>query len=127
MGESEAKSGDEMRIAAGIMLMILGVALLSLEVFLLVDIGIGAYGPSFDIFMIVFSAFSVTGGVLCLKRRYWGVCFASALFSALFMIFYLANWADGLIWLTCFFTIQGTLPIIFVCLRRRDWQKSQAS
>ena len=112
-----------MRIAAGIMLIILGMALLSVQVFVLIDIGIGAYDLSFDLFMIIFSAFFVTGGVLCLKRRYWGVCFASALFSVFFMIFYLAGSPYGLNWLAWFFTILGTLPIIFVCIRKREWQE----
>lgn len=122
-----------MRKAAGIVLTIYGAASLFF--------GVGGLLSEFRhisepvliiLFLVVFNAFIITGGVFCLKRKYWKLCFASALLAVLMMIYwiygftrfrfppplfppYLASYLLVLI-------ITGTLPIIFVCLRRSEWQ-----
>ena len=126
---------DEMRIAAGILMTSVGIALLVIFVPILSEHGIHTYDlPFFNLVMIISALFSVTGGVFCLKRKYWRACFASALLLLVLsglLIFVLSvlsslgNEYTPPSW--SWFPIPvGILPIIFVCLRRREWQKSQA-
>ena len=112
-----------MRIAAGILLIVLGMVLLISFVPVLIDYG--GYDLGFDLFVIIASVFIVTGGVFCLMRKVWGLCFASALVAILFMIIWLMGSRLAETWLTWLISIVGTLPIIFVCVRRREWQESQ--
>ena len=112
-----------MRTAAGILLIVLGMVLLISFVYVLIDYG--GYGPAVDLLAIIASVFIVTGGVFCLMRKVWGLCFASALVAILFMIFWLMGSRLAETWLTWLISIVGTLPIIFVCVRRREWQESQ--
>ena len=88
----------------------------------------GAYDPEFTLLIITAAVFLITGGVFCLRRRYWKVCFASTLF--LFIPLYL--WSivlpdalPRLGWLGWVFMSAGILPIIFVCLGKREWQKKE--
>jgi hypothetical protein len=124
-----------MRIAAGTLMIVVGIALLVNFVPLLIEDGIATYDlPFFNLVMVISALFSVTGGVFCLKRKYWGVCFASALLLfvltalLIFILSVLCSLGNeytppGWSW----FPIPvGILPIIFVCLRRREWQESQA-
>ena len=112
-----------MRKAAGIMLIIFGMFLLIGFVSVLIDYG--SYNLAFDLFTIIASVFIVTGGVFCLMRKVWGLCFASTLVALLFMIFWLMGSFLAETWLTWLVSIMGTLPIIFVCVRKREWQESQ--
>jgi hypothetical protein len=63
-----------MRIAAGILMLILGVILLVSLVLLFIATGIPALGLALDLLEILWAALLVIGGVFCLKRRYWTVC-----------------------------------------------------
>jgi hypothetical protein len=87
-----------------------------------------------NVFLMVCGAFIVTGGVFCLKRRYWGLCLASGLIAALIgispvvealvrgiplplimQIRYRMNWV---IWLL----VGGAVvSIIFIIRRRKEW------
>jgi hypothetical protein len=112
-----------MRQAAGIMLMILGALMLVGCVVVLIDYGIDVYDPVFNIFFMICGAFLVTGGIFCLMKKYWGPCLASALLAIFIMIRWLIDSYTSLTWLDWIYSILGTLPIIFVCLRRREWQE----
>lgn len=119
-----------MRKAAGILMIIFGVArLIPLVLLDLRYSGIHASGDPYFLSFFISAAFVVTGGVFCLKRRYWKLCFSSALVAVLLIVYYVAGGAystaasSGLFWL---FTAMGTLPIIFVSLRKREWAQSQA-
>jgi len=113
-----------MRIAAGILLIVVGMFLLSSFVSVLIDYG--SYELAFDLFVIIASVFIVTGGVFCLMRKVWGLCLASALVTLFIMIVWLVGLRFAQTWLTWLMSIAGTLPIIFVSVRKKDWQKSQA-
>ena len=126
---------DELRIAAGILMIIVGIALLVNFIPLLIQYGFGTFDLPFSNLVTVISAlFSVTGGVFCLKRKYWAVCFASALLLLvltallIFILSILCSLGNeytppGWSW----FPIPvGILPIIFVCLRKREWSESEA-
>ena len=126
-----------MRKAAGIMLMIYGAASLCFSVGGIMSEFRHVREPVLTIlFLVVFYAFTVTGGVFCVKRKYWRLCFTSALLAVLMMI----NW---IYWYTRFsfpppflpsflvsyvllLVVTGTLSIIFVCIRKREWQEISA-
>ena len=124
-----------MRIAAGILMIVVGIALLVNFVPLLIEHGIGTYDlPFSNLAMVISASLFVTGGVFCLRRKYWKVCFASSLLllvlSALllFILSVLCSLGNeytppGWSW----FPIPvGILPIVFVCLRKREWSESKA-
>jgi hypothetical protein len=128
-----------MRKAAGILLILYGeLSLFVFGVVLFTHLHIFVFGP-FDTLFIISAAFTVTGGVFYLKRNYWKLCFASALFAVLMMIFLMLGIVEfpEILWLPCFspllqpwwawpFIITWALPIIFVCIKKREWSESQA-
>ena len=81
------------------------------------------------LFLVVFFAFIVTGGVFCLKRKYWKICFASALLAGLMAIYWIYGFTvfrllpPFLVWCILLSIITGTLAIIFVCIRKREWKE----
>jgi len=115
-----------MRQAAGITLMILGALLLVGCVVLLIDYSINVHDPVFDISFMICGAFFITGGVFCLKKKYWGLCLASALVAIFIMISWLIDSYTSLTWLDWIYSILATLPIIFVSLRKSEWSESKA-
>ena len=93
----------------------------------------------FDISFIISNPFIVTGGVFCLKRKYWKLCFVSALLAVFMMIYWIYVFTGGfslppsdftlfLAWyvLLLIIIIAGVLPLIFVCIRKREWQEISA-
>jgi len=133
LGSSEAR--DEMRIAAGILMMVVGIALLVNFVPRLIKEGIGTYAlPFVSLVMVASALFFVTGGVFCLRRKYWKVCFASSLLLlvllALLLLILWVLWSllspYAPVWWMVVPIPAGILPIMFICLRKREWQKSQA-
>ncbi|MGB5926499.1 MAG: hypothetical protein WBH01_10560 [Dehalococcoidia bacterium] len=123
-----------MRVAAGIILIIVGIALLVGFVPRFIEDGIGTYDlPFVNPVMVVSALFFVTGGVFCLRRKYWRVCFASALllvglwvllFFILAVVWALLPPGTPVWWIGVPIPV-GILPIIFVCLRRREWSESK--
>ena len=114
-----------MRIAAGVLMMILGAFLLVGCGLFLLEFGIDIHDP--QIFVMICSAFLITGGVFCLKRKYWGLCLASALVVVFPMIWWLRLYlyTSYVPWVTWVAVILGTPPIIFVCLTKKEWQETQ--
>ena len=41
--------------------------------------------------LVVLAAFHITGGIFCLRRKYWRVCLASASFAVFFWVFVLSR------------------------------------
>jgi len=81
-----------MRIAAGILMIIYGVKAIGTFVGFLSEEGFYAfYGNSYtlalNLIVIITAVFFTTGGVFCLKRKYWKICFASSLCLLPFMIY----------------------------------------
>ena len=122
-----------MRIAAGILMITYGVKTIVFFVGSLSDWGFHGYLDALGLFVIISAVFIITGGVFCLKRKYWKLCFASSLVLLLFMIFDLyslfpmaamldildrVNMTISLPW--------GILPQIFICLRKSEWQEISA-
>ena len=125
-----------MRTAAGILMIITGAFLLMFGAVLLSDYALH-YGGDFalGVLLAILAIFSIIGGVFCLGKKYWKVCFASALLlfilSAIALSFLARFWAqpatDVLGALVSspsygfFLMVMGIPPLIFVCLRRREW------
>jgi len=126
---------DELRIAAGILMIVVGIALLVHFAPLLIAEGVGSYDlPFINLVMAISALFFVTGGVFCLRRKYWRVCFASSLILLVLLAFLLLIlWILYLLlppygpgwWMVVPIPV-GILPIVFVCLRRREWSGSKA-
>ena len=117
------------------MLIILGVAALSLFIVNVSGLITNPYEdfmqtPPDYVFIIIatLAVFFIVGGVFCLKRRNWRLCFTSSLFLHFFMtvlIFsnlFFFSWMLPL-WLSLIPV--WILPLIFICLRKDEWSESQ--
>ena len=120
-----------MRKATGILMIIFGVATIGFH-FEFADYYVA---PSNYLTVTLFTILAVvpiiTGGVFCLKRKHWKLCFALSLWLLLFMILFLLSLPSieirfRYIWVPCFLIPMGILPQIFICLRRSEWSESQA-
>jgi len=109
-----------MRRAAGILMIILGMTMMGFFLYAYYS-GQGSYGPGFffPILMIFSTVFIITGGVFCLRRKYWTVCFISSILFPCFAIFlwmWVIPYGLGLLSIP-----GGIISAIFVGLRRREW------
>jgi hypothetical protein len=130
-----------MRTAAGILMIILGTIMGTFVALVELTLGEGSMNYArFILVAIIPAVFVITGGVFCLKRKYWKLCFTSSLVLLLLDLylflafnfryppfpfnypppnatFFPPSFPDWVL------TLSGILPIIFVCLRRREWQE----
>jgi hypothetical protein len=130
---STSKGRGEMRIAAGIILIILAVSGL-VALIISVRALIGLHIPSFVsisyLFPMVYSqivwgGFFVAAGVLCLRRKYWGFCLAWALFALLIQISVVVQSLLGhflMSWQTWVWVIGALISTIFISLIKKEWQ-----
>ena len=122
-----------MRKAAGIILIILGVAALSLFIVNVSGLITNPYEdwmqtPPDYVFIIIatLAVFFIVGGVFCLKKRNWRLCFTSSLFLhflmtvLIFSNLFFFSWMLPL-WLSLIPV--WILPLIFICLRKGEWQE----
>jgi hypothetical protein len=109
-----------MRRAAGIIMIILGVTTMGIFVYRGIQ---GYYHLAFNLLMGFLYVFVITGGVFCLMRKYWTVCFISSLLLSYSANFLWAWFFGPFIYL---FMAGGIIPLIFVCLRKREWQEALA-
>lgn len=114
-----------MRIGAGILMVAFGLFLLITVISKLNRYDFDVYDVAFSLFLIIPGAFIITAGVFCLERKYWKVCFASALGTFLIMIMWLTGYAADSIWSAWVVSMVGTFPIIFVLLTKKEWQVIQ--
>jgi uncharacterized Tic20 family protein len=110
-----------LRKAAGILMVVLGLTIMCRYVDVLGKNDV-YLALSFSLFVIISAVFVITGGLFCLKRKYWVLCFISSLFFNYFVLVicafeifpYVLNW---------FLAPAGIVPLIFTCLRKREWQE----
>ena len=121
-----------MRKVAGILMIICGLTTIGSFVGILIVWGFrGGFSGYPDALLlalrliaIIAAVFFTTGGVFCLKRKYWKICFATSLCLLLFMTYDLyvlipfPFYFPGVLILP--YLPWGILPIIFVCLRKRE-------
>jgi peptidoglycan/LPS O-acetylase OafA/YrhL len=119
-----------MRITAGVVLIILGVwALTGLIGGVIIITGVSGGNPYLPFFLwrIICVPFLITGGVFCLRQKYWRVCLASALVAVFVGIaIVVAPLLDGryffVNWQTLVMFVGGLIATIFVSLRKKEWQ-----
>jgi hypothetical protein len=122
-----------MRIAAGIILIILGVFGLRGLIFLLSEPMIRVSNISLSMVFTILSyiitvVFFVTGGVFCLREKYWRVCLASASFAVFMAIFTVVELSVVLgrlatPWIDWFVVIGAVVATVFICLTKKEWQE----
>lgn len=113
-----------MRIIAGILMIISGVILLFYYAELLTTYGYtaGMWIPLLGrlpswVSPVIFSSafvaaiFVIVGGIFTLRRKCWKMCLAATIPSTVFLM---------LMRVAC--ALVGILPIIFVYLRKREWE-----
>jgi hypothetical protein len=124
--------GALLRKAAGILLIIFGVAATGLSIATVS--GLITYYREYNlqtppdylyIAAVALGVFVTTGGVFCLKRKYWGLCFTSGLLLHVFMTLsiFIFPWIFFL-WL--YLSPVWILPLIFICLRKSEWAEPEA-
>jgi hypothetical protein len=121
-----------MRIAAGIILVILGVLDLRSLIILLRGLvitfsSIPVSAVPTILLVIVKAPFFITGGIFCLMRKYWRVCLAAASFAVLLSVWNLggpllsSNILMSLIpWVMLVATV---IAVIFIVCRKKEWQE----
>jgi hypothetical protein len=131
-----------MRKAAGIILITVGVLFLCALIYLLVVIDI-MFGirvllilvPRLVVFsllcLVVPVAFHITGGIFCLRRKYWRVCLASASYAVFLSVFFLVLVPSGLLfsnfismgWIIWVMLVAAVIAVIFIVRRKKEWQE----
>jgi hypothetical protein len=121
-----------MRIAAGVILIILSVFGLSGLVFFLSELMIRLPSvPLSAVFSILWyivpAAFYVIGGVFCFRKKYWRVCLASASFAVLVVVFVVVEpfvmlGRFAMPWIAWVAVIGAIISTIFISLSRKGWQ-----
>ena len=111
-----------MRKAAGIVLIVIGMYVVVVEVTSLSAISWPFFPPY--VLPIVLGVFVVTGGIFCIMKRYWGLCLGSALGAVgIGYRWLIASESRTPEWVII--PILGILPIILVCIRRKEWKELQ--
>ena len=130
-----------MRIAAGIVLIILGI-------FGIVGLVMGLSRSSIYVELLRYilpivgriasGALLVAGGVFCLKRRYWRACLALALVALLIGIpstIDYVRWIKtgmgplgpiSMTWGIWILLLGAVISTIFIIVRKKEWQRPQA-
>jgi hypothetical protein len=131
-----------MRKAAGILMIIYSVITIGFMVGFLIYFFWGSAPEGSPLLMglvaIIAAVFIIRGGVFCLKRKSWGICFASSIVLLVFMILDLLIfvpfnpfWPNlpGLVVILVVYPLSltlGILPQIFICFGRSEWQEISA-
>jgi hypothetical protein len=118
-----------MRIASGIILIVLGAfGLIGLTIGLS-HFDINLYSLAVSLLRIVVDAFLVAGGVLCLTRRYWGLCLASALFALFIEVFTMVTPLPVgrfiMTWDILVLVIGAIISAIFISVTKGEWHETQ--
>ena len=121
-----------MRKAAGVILIIAGAIVLGINVFVL-----WFYASSridlLNILTFAWVIFAFIGGILCLMRRHWGVCLASAIAAVVLGIFGvplagvwgIPGFLAGILGFPLVLA-GGIASTVFISRRKREWQEISA-
>lgn len=113
-----------MRVTASILMIIGGIILIIESAQLLTAygfsqsmwiplLGILPHWVTSVMFVLSFSValFVISGGIFTLLRKYWKICVTASILSTFFLTLTMV-----------IYIFVGILPIIFICLRKREWQ-----
>lgn len=130
------------------MMIVIGIGSLVPRIYVMSGVGIRVFtiNPLFYVVGSISAIFLVIGGVFCLRRQYWGICFASTLLLLLsYLLSLLYSFGvyisiglglplsyfvgiQHLDWVSRFFApFEYLLPIIFVCVTRKEWRRTRIS
>jgi len=124
-----------MRKAAGIILIILGIvevggAIISVRGLLAGPMSVPVSAIWLAVaFPIVYAALLVTGGVLCVRKKYWELCLTSALLALVVGIVpvvaqLLRGSLDVLVaWENWIVVVGAVISTIFIALMRKEWKE----
>ena len=121
-----------MRKAAGVILMVLGAYFLITTLVVLILSGIRMIAYAGYMVNMVCGAFAITGGVFCLKRRYWGACLVSGLvafLTAILPVAYASQRGSVLLhmmlmnWVIWMLVGGAVVSIIFIIHRKKEWSE----
>ena len=136
-----------MRKAAGIILVSIGVFIICILINVLVVFGIGFFPAPFVpivpqgfivgvllLVLVVAAAFRITGGIFCLRRKYWRVCLASASFAVFFSVLLSggsllgreASLLSGNILMSLIpwvMLVAAVIAVIFILHTKKEWQE----
>ena len=135
-----------MRKAAGIILITLGVLFACGLIHILsilasehirVIMAVITQRPRLVLLLVVATEFLIAGGILCLMRKCWRACLASALFAAFFVVFNIAYfsglspvllgwpWRNYIYvgWPTWVMLIAAVISVTFVVRTKKEWQE----
>jgi uncharacterized membrane protein YidH (DUF202 family) len=123
--------GALLRKAAGILLIVFGVAAIGLSIVNVSGLISGQtrynqLSPPDYLYIIAatLAVFFIIGGVFCLKRRDWRLCFTSSILLHILMTLSIFLPWTFLWW---FYLIPvWILPLIFICLGKREWSEARA-
>jgi len=95
---------------------------------------IPVHGFVFFLGLVVDAAFSITGGIFCLTRKYWRACLASASFAVFFLVSFLvvsplpwvSSWSDYISasWPIWVMLIAEVIAVIFILRTKKEWQET---
>ena len=128
-----------MRKAAGIILIIMGIGQVANMVASVVGVWPGSFINSGSLFRglwylgywpIIYGALFITGGILSIGKRYWGLCLISALLALVGGIYSVVNalllgFTIGYLsetWGAWLLVVGALISIIFISLRKKEWQ-----
>lgn len=130
-----------MRKAAGIILIVLGGGILAGTIISVSSLVVNVVPSYSSVIMILatvyhgilYGGLALAGGVFCLKRRYWGLCLVSALFTFLItipnLVAMLPSGSSGgslgyiVFWETWVLTVGTLISTIFISLRKKEWKE----
>jgi hypothetical protein len=119
-----------MRSGAGIILIILGVWELVSWTIGFIHFGSAFYLVPASLLGVAVDVFLVAGGVLCLTRKYWGLCLASALLALFIGISSIATPALAIghaivTWDIVLRVIGLAISTILISVTKKEWQEVQ--
>jgi hypothetical protein len=124
-----------MRIAAGIILIILGVVRVANMIINMSvpDAFINSYSLwegllIFGYWPVVYCALFITGGILCIAKKYWGLCLISSLLALVGGIYAVAQTlvlgdSISIYWETWILIVGALISTIFVSLTKYEWEE----
>jgi uncharacterized membrane protein len=124
-----------MRIAAGTILIILGIVRV---VNMIVGVSVlpGSFIDSYSLLEglwtfgywgIVYGALFITGGILCIGKRYWGLCLISALLGLVQGIYTVVQALvfgySAATWETWILVVGALIATILISLTKYEWEE----
>jgi hypothetical protein len=124
-----------MRIAAGILLIILGIVRVAN---IIINMSVpGAFINSYSLWEgflifgywpVVYGALFITGGILCIAKKYWGLCLISSLLALVGGIYAVAQTlvlgdSISIYWETWILIVGALISTIFISITKKEWQE----